>query len=149
MENIDMSKVLIGCAFRDAYKLFLLESNERKRNERFNYVLPTIDKQIAYIFSYLGIKDNDLQTELRQMSHIKVFTKITLERIHTIKNLNGYVRTVAINTIRDYFGASNNYNRYRRGFKLMIDKGLDTYGKVHVMESNETPQSDLIIKPII
>lgn len=148
MKHISDNIVLTGSSFREAYKRFLLESNERKRNALFNKVLPTIDKQIAYVFSYLKITEPDLQDELMQLSHIKVYTKITLQRIFDITNLNGYIRNVIINTIRDYFKASNNYNKHRREFKMLVNEGIETYGKQKIMASNETPQSEFIIKPI-
>lgn len=141
-------KILIGGEFRESYKRFLLESNERKRNDLFNKVLPTIDRQILYVFSFLKISEPDLKSELRQLSHIKVFTKITLERICTIKDLKGYMSTIVFNTIKDYFKASNNYNRLRSEYKVLINKGIEAYGKKHIMKSNETPQSEFIIKPI-
>jgi len=149
MKHISGKLVLIGSDFNEAYKAFLLESDERKRNKLFEAMIPTIYKQISYIFAYLSIREPDLQEELIQLSYIKVYTKLTLERVCNVKNLNGYVRSIIINSIRDYFKASNNYNKHRREYKLLETIGIDSYGRVYIMKSKDTPQSDYIIKPII
>ena len=144
MKIIDDNLVMSSEVFREAYKSFLLESNERKRNELFNKVIPTIDKQIAFVFFHLGIKNPDLESELIQLSHIKIFTKVTLERVFIIRHFSGYVLTIVLNTVKDYFKASNNYEKYKRRFKLMLENETEKSGK-HFVFDDETPQSDHII----
>ena len=141
-----MKKTMNNEQLRDTYARYLGANGERYRNQLFESMVPTFEQITTGIYQTLKLSDNELQMELNQRIMIKIWEKMDYDLLNKAHSLLGFIRVMAMNTIRDYFKLEHIYSKHVKTIKTMIEKQMDMDTK---FISNGYKASDHLIDLVI
>lgn len=140
------SNVPSGKELKEAYINMLNAGCLTDRDTIFRKsVVPYVDKTVASLFKYFGVRDSDDKDEIRQLVYVKIYTKLTAERVGEIRQIGGYIRQLAVNEFNMFFRKNAIYHRYLNKVRIWNTSTGGQFGSIYT-ETDNSPQSDYIIQ---